>query len=147
MTVDRNAFFVRNGNTWTSTGVAAGMDLALALVEMDWGHAIALQVARYNVMFMMRPGGQSQFSAHLVALKARSAAAPSPVADLTLGVGLIRAALVLGAGMLAMSPPNRPSTSSPPTPPSRRSAGKPCMRSSSASAAATRSPAASGSCR
>lgn len=46
------------------------MDLALSLVEMDWGHDIALQVARYNVMYMMRPGGQSQFSAHLVAQKA-----------------------------------------------------------------------------
>lgn len=65
--VDRDAIFVRDGNIWTSAGVTAGMDLALALVEGDWGHNIALQVARYNVMYMMRPGGQSQFSAHLVA--------------------------------------------------------------------------------
>lgn len=70
VTVDRDAIFVRDGNVWTSAGVTAGMDLALALVEMDWGHDIALQVARYNVMYMMRPGGQSQFSAHLVAQKA-----------------------------------------------------------------------------
>lgn len=72
--VDRDAIFVRDGNVWTSAGVTAGMDLALALVEMDWGHGIAVQVARYNVMYMMRPGGQSQFSAHLVAQKAEDPA-------------------------------------------------------------------------
>lgn len=74
VTVDRDAIFVRDGHVWTSAGVTAGMDLALSLVEMDWGHAVALQVARYNVMFMMRPGGQSQFSAHLVAQKAKDPA-------------------------------------------------------------------------
>ena len=74
ISVDRDAIFVRDGNTWTSAGVTAGMDLALALVEMDWGHDIALQVARYNVMYMMRPGGQSQFSAHLVAERAEDPA-------------------------------------------------------------------------
>ncbi len=72
--VDRDAIFVRDGNVWTSAGVTAGMDLALALVEMDFGHEIALQVARYNVMYMMRPGGQSQFSAHLVAQRAEDPA-------------------------------------------------------------------------
>lgn len=74
VTVDRDAIFVRDGNVWTSAGVTAGMDLALALVERDWGHDIALQVARYNVMYMMRPGGQSQFSAHLVAQRAEDPA-------------------------------------------------------------------------
>lgn len=74
VTVDRDAIFVRDGNVWTSAGVTAGMDLALALLEMDWGHDIALQVARYNVMYMMRPGGQSQFSAHLVAQQAEDPA-------------------------------------------------------------------------
>ncbi len=68
--VDPDAIFVRDGNIWTSAGVTTGMDLALSLVENDWGHDIALQVARYNVMYMMRPGGQSQFSAHLIAQKA-----------------------------------------------------------------------------
>ncbi len=68
--VEVDAIYVRDGNIWTSAGVTTGMDLALSLVEMDWGHDIALQVARYNVMYMMRPGGQSQFSAHLVAQKA-----------------------------------------------------------------------------
>ncbi|MCB1333782.1 MAG: GlxA family transcriptional regulator [Roseivivax sp.] len=72
--VERDAIYVRDGNIWTSAGVTAGMDLALALVEMDWGHAVALQVARYNVMYMMRPGGQSQFSAHLVAQRAEDPA-------------------------------------------------------------------------
>ncbi|MGI1663580.1 GlxA family transcriptional regulator [Palleronia sp. KMU-117] len=72
--VDRDAIFVRDGDIWTSAGVTAGMDLALALVEMDFGHEIALQVARYNVMYMMRPGGQSQFSAHLVAQRAEDPA-------------------------------------------------------------------------
>jgi transcriptional regulator GlxA family with amidase domain len=74
VSVDRDAIFVRDGNIWTSAGVTAGMDLALALVEMDFGHNIALQVARYNVMYMMRPGGQSQFSAHLVAQRAEDPA-------------------------------------------------------------------------
>ena len=68
--VDPDAIYVRDGNIWTSAGVTTGMDLALSLVEADWGHDVALQVARYNVMYMMRPGGQSQFSAHLVAQKA-----------------------------------------------------------------------------
>ncbi|MCP5145562.1 MAG: GlxA family transcriptional regulator [Gammaproteobacteria bacterium] len=70
VTVEPDAIYVRDGNVWTSAGVTTGMDLALSLVEMDWGHDIALQVARYNVMYMMRPGGQSQFSAHLVAQQA-----------------------------------------------------------------------------
>ncbi|MCR9193319.1 MAG: DJ-1/PfpI family protein [Hyphomonas sp.] len=68
--VDADAIFVRDGNIWTSAGVTTGMDLALALVETDFGHEMALNVARLNVMYMMRPGGQSQFSAHLVAQKA-----------------------------------------------------------------------------
>ncbi len=74
VTVDPDAIFVRDGNVWSSAGVTTGMDLALSLVEMDWGHDIALQVARYNVMYMMRPGGQTQFSAHLVAQKAEDPA-------------------------------------------------------------------------
>jgi len=68
--VDHDAIFTRDGHVWTSAGVTSGMDLALALVEMDFGHEVALQVARFSVMYMMRPGGQAQFSAHLVAQKA-----------------------------------------------------------------------------
>lgn len=65
--VDPDALFVRDEHIWTSAGVTAGMDLSLALIEQDWGHEIALQIARYNVMYMMRPGGQAQFSAQLIA--------------------------------------------------------------------------------
>ena len=68
--IEPDSIFVRDGNIWTSAGVTAGMDLALALLNEDWGHDIALQVARYNVMYMMRPGGQTQFSASLVAQSA-----------------------------------------------------------------------------
>ncbi len=72
--IERDAIYVRDGNIWTSAGITAGMDLALALVEEDWGHDVALNVARLNVMYMIRPGGQSQFSAHLVAEKAEDPA-------------------------------------------------------------------------
>jgi transcriptional regulator GlxA family with amidase domain len=57
--------FVRDGDVYTSAGVTAGMDLALALVEEDLGPEVALEVARWHVMFVRRPGGQSQFSASL----------------------------------------------------------------------------------
>ncbi|MCY1015850.1 GlxA family transcriptional regulator [Pyxidicoccus sp. MSG2] len=60
--VDRDALFVREGSVWTSAGVSAGIDLALALVEADHGHDIAMKVARELVVFLKRPGGQSQFS-------------------------------------------------------------------------------------
>ena len=63
--VERDALYVRDGRIWTSAGVTAGMDLALALVREDLGHDIALAVARRHVLFLIRPGGQSQFSAHL----------------------------------------------------------------------------------
>lgn len=70
VTIEPDSIFIQDGNIWTSAGVTAGMDLALALLEDDWGHDVALQVARYNVMYMMRPGGQTQFSANLIAQKA-----------------------------------------------------------------------------
>jgi transcriptional regulator GlxA family with amidase domain len=63
--VEENAIYVRDGAVWTSAGVTAGMDLALALIAEDLGREVALQVAQRAVMFMMRPGGQSQFSAML----------------------------------------------------------------------------------
>ncbi len=65
--VDDDAIYIRDGNVWTSAGVTAGMDLALALVEEDLGREQALLIARHLVMFLMRPGGQSQFSAQLAA--------------------------------------------------------------------------------
>jgi transcriptional regulator GlxA family with amidase domain len=63
--VERDAIYVRDGKYWSSAGVTAGMDLALALVREDYGDDMALTVARRHVLFLMRPGGQSQFSAHL----------------------------------------------------------------------------------
>jgi len=58
---------VRDGNVWTSAGVTAGMDLALRLVEEDHGAELARTVARWLVLFVQRPGGQSQFSIQLAA--------------------------------------------------------------------------------
>jgi transcriptional regulator GlxA family with amidase domain len=65
VTVEPDPIFVRDGRMYTSAGVTAGMDLALALVEQDFGCDIALAVARRLVLFLKRPGGQSQFSTHL----------------------------------------------------------------------------------
>jgi transcriptional regulator GlxA family with amidase domain len=63
--VENDPIFVRDGSVWTSAGVTAGIDLALALVEEDLGRSVALAVARYLVVFLKRPGGQAQFSAAL----------------------------------------------------------------------------------
>jgi transcriptional regulator GlxA family with amidase domain len=60
--VEPDPIFVRDGPIWTSAGVTAAIDLALALVEEDAGRALALSVARHLVMFLKRPGGQAQFS-------------------------------------------------------------------------------------
>ncbi len=65
VTVDPDPLFVRDGNVWTSAGVTAGMDLALALVEEDLDAETARRIARTLVMFVQRPGGQAQFSAQL----------------------------------------------------------------------------------
>jgi len=63
--VEADTIFVRDGSLYTSAGVTAGMDLALALVEEDFGREVALAAARELVMFLKRPGGQAQFSAQL----------------------------------------------------------------------------------
>ncbi|WP_443113828.1 GlxA family transcriptional regulator [Herbaspirillum seropedicae] len=63
--VDADPIYIRQGRIWTSAGVTAGIDLALALVEQDLGHASAIVTARQLVMFIKRPGGQSQFSTPL----------------------------------------------------------------------------------
>ncbi|MGJ5815853.1 GlxA family transcriptional regulator [Paludibaculum fermentans] len=70
--VNPKPIWIRDGKVYTSAGVTAGIDLALALVEEDLGGALALTIARYLVVFLRRPGGQSQFS---VALEAQ---APPP---------------------------------------------------------------------
>jgi len=76
--VDPEPIFVSDGGVWTSAGVTAGMDLALALVEEDLGRDVALEVARWLVLFLKRPGGQAQFSAGLAA----QAAARRPLREL-----------------------------------------------------------------
>lgn len=68
--VDPAPIFVQDGTVWTSAGVTAGMDLALALVEEDLGPETAREIARWLVVFLQRPGGQSQFSSHLSAAPA-----------------------------------------------------------------------------
>ncbi|KTQ97121.1 AraC family transcriptional regulator [Aureimonas ureilytica] len=60
--VEADAIFIQDGNIWTSAGVTAAIDLALAYVEQDFGRNLALEVARDLVIYLKRPGGQSQFS-------------------------------------------------------------------------------------
>ena len=65
--LEPDQIYVRDGHIWSSAGITAGIDLALQLVEEDCGRDVALTVARWLVMFLRRPGGQSQFSAQLSA--------------------------------------------------------------------------------
>ena len=67
-----DAIFMHDGRLWTSAGVTAGMDMALAMVEQDWGRALAFDVARQLVMYLKRPGRHSQHSARLAAQSASS---------------------------------------------------------------------------
>ena len=64
---DPNPIFVQDGGIYTSAGISAGMDLALALIEEDYGNSLALAVARHMVIFLRRPGSQAQFSVALAA--------------------------------------------------------------------------------
>jgi transcriptional regulator GlxA family with amidase domain len=103
--VESDPIFVRSGKIFTSAGVTAGIDLALALVEDDHGRDVALAVARELVMFLRRPGGQSQFSVQLSTQQADR----EPIRELQrwiadhLGVDLSVEALARRA---AMSPRN-----------------------------------------
>jgi transcriptional regulator GlxA family with amidase domain len=63
--VEEDPIFIRDGKFWTSAGVTTGLDLALAMVAEDLGDEVAREIARWLVMFLRRPGGQSQFSPHL----------------------------------------------------------------------------------
>ncbi len=65
VTVEPDRIFLREGAIATSGGITSGIDLALALLEEDWGREMALLTARYMVVFLQRPGGQSQFSGYL----------------------------------------------------------------------------------
>lgn len=62
VTVEPDAIFVRDGDVFTSAGISSGIDLALALVEMDYGTELVREVARWLVVYLKRAGGQSQFS-------------------------------------------------------------------------------------
>jgi transcriptional regulator GlxA family with amidase domain len=62
LTVDPDPIYIKDGKYWTSAGVTAGIDLALALVQEDLGVDVAQTVARWLVMFLHRPGGQTQFA-------------------------------------------------------------------------------------
>lgn len=63
--VERYPIFVEDGHVFTSAGVTAGIDLALAMVELDHGPEIARRTAQFLVVFMQRPGSQAQFSARM----------------------------------------------------------------------------------
>jgi transcriptional regulator GlxA family with amidase domain len=101
VSVDADPIFVRDGRIATSAGVTAGIDLALALVAEDIGHETALAVARALVVYLRRPGGQSQFSAHLQAQSAQRAPlrqvqqwiSENPAADLSVSTLADRAGL------------------------------------------------------
>jgi transcriptional regulator GlxA family with amidase domain len=78
VTVCPDPIYLRDGSTYTSAGITAGIDLTLALVEEDHGHQAALQVARQLVMFLVRPGGQAQYS-HMLS---RQAVTSEPLREL-----------------------------------------------------------------
>ena len=70
--------YLNDGSVYTSAGITAGIDLSLTLVEEDHGHQVALDIARFLVMFLVRPGGQAQFS-HMLS---RQAATSQPLREL-----------------------------------------------------------------
>jgi len=69
ISVDQEAIFIRDGNVYTSAGVSAGLDLSLALIEEDLGKDFALKIAKLMVLFLKRPGNQTQFSTVLESQK------------------------------------------------------------------------------
>jgi transcriptional regulator GlxA family with amidase domain len=102
--VEPDRIYVQDGHVYTSGGVTAGMDLALRLVEQDFGRDIALLVAKRLVLFLRRPGGQSQFSHFLpsgqrpgLLSRVREHVLMHPEHDLSVGTL---------AGLAAMSPRN-----------------------------------------
>jgi transcriptional regulator GlxA family with amidase domain len=76
--VTPDPIYLRDGNIYTSAGITAGIDLSLALVEEDHGHQMALKIARQMVMFLVRPGGQAQYS-HMLS---HQAGASQPLREL-----------------------------------------------------------------
>ena len=87
--VERDSIFVTDAGVWTSAGITSGIDMALAMIEEDHGHAMAMFVARTLVVFLKRPGGQAQFSTQLQSQAVEGPLAPllkwiaeNPAADL-----------------------------------------------------------------
>ena len=87
--VERDSIFVADSGVWTSAGITAGVDMALAMIEEDHGHGMAMYVARTLVVFLKRPGGQAQFSTQLQIQAVEGPLAPllkwiaeNPAADL-----------------------------------------------------------------
>ena len=78
VTVDLDAIYVHDGNVWTSAGVTAGIDLALALVADDHGHQAAATIARQLVVYLQRSGGQAQFSSAPCRASRRHRTGPRP---------------------------------------------------------------------
>ncbi len=76
VSVDGDAIFIEDDGVWTSAGATAGIDMALAMVEQDHGHDLAMTVARMQVVFLKRHGGQSQYSLHLQSQQADGPLAP-----------------------------------------------------------------------
>jgi transcriptional regulator GlxA family with amidase domain len=101
ITVEPDAIFVRDGDIFTSAGISSGIDLALALVEMDHGQELVRDVARWLVVYLKRAGGQSQFSALVEAdpppqsalRPATDAVAADPAADHSVKTLAARASL------------------------------------------------------
>ncbi|MFL0179057.1 GlxA family transcriptional regulator [Mycobacterium sp. SMC-15] len=101
ISVEPDAIFVRDGDVYTSAGVSAGIDLALALVEMDHGSKLVREVARWLVVYLKRAGGQSQFSTLVEAdpppesalRRVTDAVAADPAADHSVNALARRAAL------------------------------------------------------
>ena len=99
--VEPDSIYVADGDVYTSAGVTAGMDLALALVEEDQGPQAAREIAQQLVIFLRRPGGQSQFSAQFAAQPAereplrelQAWIAANPAADLSVAALAERAAM------------------------------------------------------
>ncbi len=76
--LEPDRIFIKDGNILTSGGITSGIDLALAMIEEDWGQKLALAVAQFLVVYLKRPGGQSQFSSYLT----REASKQSGLRDL-----------------------------------------------------------------
>lgn len=101
VTVDEDAIYVQDGRLWTSAGISAGIDLALALVEEDLGRALAMRVAHRLVVYLKRSGGQRQYSAELQAqveegtLGGRLARWVTPRLDKAFGVEDMAAAMAI----------------------------------------------------